>query len=136
MLKPNFKKYSLVLIKDNEIIYSSNKSGLKPLIGCVKKYGSKFKGCILYDRVIGLAAARLIVYSKIISKVISQVSSKTAKELLKKNGIELITKNIVNNILTKNKQSICPMEVKAMEIKNNKSFFLRISKHKTFIQIS
>lgn len=127
MFKPNFKKYSLILVKGNKIIFSSNKSGLSPLVECVREYRGKLEGCVLYDRVIGLAAARLIVYSKIIFKVVSRVSSKAAKNLLDGNKIELIAANIVDNILTKNRSNICPMELKAKKM-NNKIFYLNLIK--------
>lgn len=126
MITLDFTKYSSVLIKDNQIIYSSDKSGLRPLLDCIKKYQSQFQNCTLYDKVVGLAAARLIVYSKMISLVITQVSSKSAQELLVKNNIKIKTQNIVENILTKDKSFICPMELKAQIIDDNNLFFLQI----------
>ncbi|MBU1204463.1 MAG: DUF1893 domain-containing protein [Nanoarchaeota archaeon] len=127
MLSPNFKKYSLALIKDNNIVFSSDKSGLRPLIECIKEYKSKFKDCILHDKVVGLAAARLIVYSNMISLVISDVASKPTGELLNKNNVIIKAQKIVDNILTKDKSAICPMELKAQRIDNNKDFFSEIN---------
>ncbi len=127
MLSPDFTKYSLALIKDNNIVFSSDKSGLRPLIECVKKYKSKFKDCTLHDKVVGLASARFIVYSNMISLVITDVASKPAEELLNKNNIILKSNKIVNNILNKDKSAICPMEIKAQGIDNNKDFFLEIN---------
>jgi hypothetical protein len=69
MLKPDFTKYSLALIQGNKIIYSSQSNGLKPLWDCLENYRQTKDSFILYDKVIGLAAAKLIVYSKIISEI-------------------------------------------------------------------
>lgn len=125
MLEPNFTKYSLALIKDDNIIYSSKESGLRPLVECIKKYKSKFKDCTLHDKVVGLAAAKLILYSNMVSNVITKICSKLAKELLQRNNIKLKAQNIVDNILTKGR-SICPMELKAKVIDDNKEFFLEM----------
>lgn len=124
MLAPDFTKYSLALIKDNKIIFSSKESGLKPLIECIKKYKSKFKDCILHDKIIGLAAARLILYSAMINLIFAEVASKPAKELLEKNSIRVDAQKIVDNILNKNKTGICPMELKAIKTKDNELFLI------------
>ena len=126
MLEPDFNKYSLALIKDDEILFSSESSGLRPLIECVKEFKDKAKDCVLHDKVIGLAAARLIVYSEMINEVFTDIASKPAVELLEKKNIKLNAESIVDNILTKDKNDICPMEKKATEIENNKLFFSEI----------
>lgn len=128
MIKPDFAKYSLALIKDDEIIFSSDKSGLRPLIECVDGHKSKIKDCILHDKVIGLAAAKIIIYSGMISKIISRVSSKSAIELLKKNNIKITPQIIVDNILNSDKLNICPMESKAMAFKDNGLFFSEMAR--------
>ncbi len=110
----DYADFSLVLIKNKKVIYSSKESGLKPLVECVNKF--KLKNCVLYDKVVGLAAARLIVYSKMISNVITPVCSKQAKELLTKNKIKIEAEQIVDNI-------DCPMEKMAIETEDNELFF-------------
>lgn len=123
MKEPYFKQYSLVLIKDDDIIFSSDKHGLRPLIECVIKYKSKIEDCILYDKVIGLASAKIIVYSNIVSKVIAKIMSKPAEQLLKETNIHIRRDILVEKILTKDKNNICPMEKKALSIKDNEEFF-------------
>ena len=128
VLAPDFTKYSLALIKDDKIIFSSKKSSLKPLIECIKRYKLKFKGCVLHDKIIGLAAARLIIHSKMIKLAFGCIVSKPAKDLLEKNGIKINTQEIVNNILNKNEDGICPMEKKAIEIKDDVLFLSEMDK--------
>ncbi|MDD5177812.1 MAG: DUF1893 domain-containing protein [Candidatus Nanoarchaeia archaeon] len=108
----DFKIYSLVLIKENNVIFSSKESGLKPLVECITKTKNQ-KDCLLYDKVIGLAAAKLIVYSKIVSRVKTPLASIPAKEFLEKNKITLEAEDIIENILDKTKTRICPMEEKS-----------------------
>jgi hypothetical protein len=122
MIAQDFSKYSLCLIKDDKIIYSSTHSGLRPLFDCIEK--NKGTGYTLYDKVTGLASARLIIYSQIASKLITNVISKKALDYLNKK-IELNYDKVVDNILDKERKSICPMEQKAMELKGE-SFIAHI----------
>jgi hypothetical protein len=128
MLEPDFNNYSLALIKDDKILFSSTKSGLRPLVECVQKFKLKVSSCILHDKVIGLAAARIIVYSGMISHIKTTVCSKPAKEFLDKTNITLNSKKIVDNILDVNKSDMCPMEKRAIEAEDNKSFFAAMKK--------
>ncbi|MFH1053029.1 MAG: DUF1893 domain-containing protein [Candidatus Woesearchaeota archaeon] len=131
MINPDFEKNSLVLIKDDNVIFSSEKSGLRPLFECVIKFKGKESDCVLYDRIVGLAASRLIVYSGIISKVITPVCSKPAHKLLKDKWIEIESKKIVENILRMDKSDICPMEKLALETKDNKEFWKKLHERMT-----
>jgi len=123
MLNPDFSQYSLALIKDDKIIFSSDKSGLRPLIECIKKSKGKEANCILFDKVIGLAAARCIIYSGFISNVIAGTASEKAIESLEKNSIKVKAATIVKNICNKDRTGICPMEKKALEAADNATFY-------------
>lgn len=119
----NFEKHSLILVKDGKIIHSSGKSGLRPLVECIQKFKGKVDDCVLCDKVVGLAAARLIVYSHMVSMVITETASEYAVDLIKKNNMGIKAKNVVENILNKEKSSVCPMEKKALETEDNEQFF-------------
>lgn len=111
MLKPDFSKYSLALIQnEDDIFFSSNAQGLRPLLDCLSVYGQTKKNLILHDKVIGLAAARLIVHSEAIVAVYSMVASAPAEKFLGKNGLLLYAEEVVANILTKDRGSLCPGE--------------------------
>ncbi|MBE3116856.1 DUF1893 domain-containing protein [Candidatus Bathyarchaeota archaeon] len=128
MLKPDFTKYSLALIQGDKIIYSSQGNGLKPLWDCLENYRQTKDSFILYDKVIGLAAAKLIVYSKIISEIQTLLVSQPAKKFLEENKIPLKAKNTVANIFTKDRQSICPGEIIALNIDEPGVFSAKIKK--------
>ena len=123
MLKPNFLEYSIALRKDGKIIFSSDKPGLRPLMNCIMEYKEKVKDCVLFDKIIGLAAAKIIVSSEMIKSVITNVVSKPAKNFLDEKDIEIKAKIIVENIFNKEKTDICPMESKAMKIKDENRFY-------------
>jgi len=125
MLKPDFKEHSLVLIKDGRVLFSSDRSGLRPLFMCVERFRGKVKGCTLHDKVIGLAAARLIVYSGAVSKAITPVMSAKAKELLEENMVCTDASAVVERILNREKTGQCPMEERALGL-DNKEFFTQL----------
>jgi hypothetical protein len=122
-MKPDFNDYNLALIKEGKIIFQSDKKGLRPIIETVRDFKNKIDDCVLYDKVVGLAAARMIVYGGFITEVYTKIISKPAFELLTHININVKYENITPNILMKDKRGICPMEKKAMEITDNSKFF-------------
>jgi hypothetical protein len=123
MTEFDFSKYSLGLFFNDELVFSSNNKGLKPLLICINECMDKYSECILYDKVIGLAAAKLIIYSRMISRVVTPMISKSALELLEKNDIEVKSEIIVENILNNDMSSVCPMEKRANKIDDNHEFY-------------
>ena len=117
-MKPNFNEYTLALIKDERIIFSSDKSGLRPLVECMNKTEGE-KNCVLYDKVIGLAAAKLIVYSGIISSIVTKVVSRPALDYLK-DKIPIEYETVTEKILNKERAKSCPMELCAIELSDEK----------------
>ena len=126
MLKPDFTKYSLALVQGDEIVYSSDSSGLKPLWDCLEKYRQSKDKFILFDKVIGLAAARLVVYSGIIEAIHTRLISQPAKQFLKENKIKIEADEIVANILRKDKSAVCPGEIIAITTDDQNTFLAKI----------
>jgi hypothetical protein len=126
MVKPDFDKYTLALIREDEIIFSSKGTGLRPLVDCLAKYGQEKNKLVLHDKVTGLAAARLAVYSGIISAVHTRIASRPAQNFLEDNNLELHAGEIAPNILTKDRQAICPGEVLALNTVDPSEFAKRI----------
>jgi len=114
MLHADFTKYSLALIEGDKIIFTSSDHGLRPLLTCLEKYRGQKDKMILYDKVIGLAAAKLVVYYGIIDGIRTQVASRPAKEFLEANGVAIAAGAVVENILTGDRLSVCPGEVIAL----------------------
>ena len=125
---PGLGEFSLALYRGEELVYFSRKPGLVPLLECISFV--KGKGHILHDKVIGLAAARLIAYSGIISEVFTPVASIAAKQHLKKKGIALHADILVPQIINKAKTGPCPMEEKAGPL-TDEGFYLALKESPT-----
>ena len=128
MLKPDFTRYSLALVDENQIIFFSEGHGLKPLWDCLEDYRHEKKSLILHDKVIGLAAAKLVSYSGIISVIQALLVSQPAKIYLEENHIKTEAKITVANILTKDRRSICPGEIIALNTDEPDDFRAKIKK--------
>jgi hypothetical protein len=125
MLMPDFSKYSLAVYEKNKLIYSSQDKGLRPLFDCLEKLEGK-SGLILHDKIIGMAAAKLIVYSGIIAEIVTTVASIPAKKFLEDNSIIIRAFDVAANIMTKDKSAICPGEVIALNTETPEDFIRKI----------
>ncbi|MCX5833218.1 MAG: DUF1893 domain-containing protein [Deltaproteobacteria bacterium] len=114
MIQPDFSQYALALIHEGNVVYTSKNQGLVPLVACIEACSSRYRNCRLYDRVIGLAAAKLVVASRMIVSVFAGVSSQPAAEFLKKSNIPMESLLTVPHIIGRDGVSICPMEQRAM----------------------
>jgi hypothetical protein len=65
--KTDFSRYSLALFHENDMVFASTYPGLQPLILCVYSCKGLYTGCVLHDKAVGFAAARLLAYSGIAS---------------------------------------------------------------------
>lgn len=102
-------KWVFVLIKNNQIVYRSKKQGLKPLIFCLKKYKSQMRDAFVFDKVVGRAAACLLVLGKV-KKISTPLVSQGALDLLKKNRIQAEYNQVAVNIMNRAGNDLCPME--------------------------
>ncbi|MDK2849668.1 MAG: hypothetical protein PWP03_240 [Candidatus Woesearchaeota archaeon] len=115
--------HSIALYCGGQAVYSSDGTQIKPLFDLVKKFkGSHYKNCTLYDKVVGLAAARLIVFSNIITKVNAHLISKLGLEYLLKNNIEVEYDILTDKILNHDQTDMCPME-KASLTRTDEEFY-------------
>src|SRR5690606_20131291 len=121
----DFKYYSLALLEDGMIIHSSRGSGLRPLWDALEKYSGK-SGLILHDKVMGLAAARMIDRSGMIDEVYTAIVSSPARQFLNDCGIRLTAIQVVPNILTNDKSSVCPGEIIALNTSEPDAFYRQI----------
>ena len=126
MVAPDFGKYSLALIHHDTIVHSSRGRGIIPLISCLEECQSRYQDCTLHDKVIGLAAAKLAVYSGVVSSIVTNVASESAAGFLKDNGIVLTAGTIAANILTSDRRAVCPGEIIAERTDNYESLVAQL----------
>ena len=93
----------------NILIFSSDKERLQPLLEYLHKYDCRVKDTIIFDNIMGNAAALLAIFSGC-REVYSPVGSELAINNFKKFGIKYHIENVVKFIQHPNVTGICPME--------------------------
>jgi len=118
------KSWSFVLIKNGKIIFKSKAKHLKPLIFCVKKYKKEMRGAVVFDKIIGRAAAILLAYAKV-KEVWTPTVSRSGKAYLIKNKVKIGYIRLVSCIMNRKGNDLCPME-KLSQKMTKKDFLAKI----------
>lgn len=114
MSAPDFDGYSLALWKEDRILFSSRDPGLAPLLVCIDRFRGRVRDCTLHDKVFGLAAARLAVWGGFVSRVAAGVASRPALAFLAERGIPVTAAQTTDNILKRDRSTVCPGEALAL----------------------
>lgn len=112
---------TIKIIFGDKLIFVSSEKGLRPLITFVTSFEGKLSGCTLIDKVIGLAAARLIINSGLISEIFTNVMSVDAKQKLLDHHIVIHASKIIPAILNRDRSDLCPAEKKARSLPDDQA---------------
>lgn len=105
----NKSPWTFVLIKNGKIIFRAKNRGITPLIFCLKRRKKDLKNAVVFDKIIGRAAAMLLAYAGV-KKVMTSMASREALILLRENRIDVEYKIGVKHILNRKGSGLCPME--------------------------
>lgn len=104
---------TLVFVKGDSVI-DSKLSGVKPLIGFIND-GINLNGYSLADKIVGKAQAMLSVKAGIV-EVYAKVMSKAGAKILDKYNIPYSYETLVDEIINRKGDDICPMEKTVKDI--------------------
>lgn len=102
-------KDSLWVYDGNRLLFTSNKAGLQPLLEYIDSDIPFHDEIIIFDKIVGNAAALLSVKARS-RKVYSPLASELALKTLANYGIEYHFSKIVPYIQNRKKEGMCPME--------------------------
>lgn len=105
--------YTCVLC-DADRVMTSRKTGIAPLVERLEN-GECLKGTAAADRVVGKAAAMLMVYGGV-SEVYGEVMSQEAYRLLTAHGVTAEYGTLIPRILNRAGTGPCPMEQAVAEL--------------------
>ena len=103
------KNYTFVLLKDSDIIISSHKKGLFPLMEIIRKDGNTLNNAVVADKVIGKAAALLAAGFQV-KALYADLISQRAIEVLDQYSVPYQYKECVDSIQNRDKSGQCPIE--------------------------
>ena len=111
------KGVSLVIVKEGQILFESDSSGIRGLLQSIEKLKIEMYGSSVADRIVGRAAALLLAYSRV-NEIYAFVLSRGGLEVLEENRIKVECQNLVQIIRDQTGKNICPFEKFSSEIKS------------------
>jgi hypothetical protein len=112
------KKLSLVIVKKEKELFESDSSGIGGLLQAIERLGEQMRGAAVADRVVGRAAALLLVFSDV-STVYADTLSKEGLNVFEKASIPVEHAELVPLILNRVGDDICPFEKFSLGIKSS-----------------
>jgi hypothetical protein len=100
---------SLMVYSGGEVIFKSASKGVRPHLEAINALGTRLKGTIMVDKIIGRAAALLILYSEA-AEVHAGVVSKGGREVLERAGTPLFFVEETEHIKMVDGRIYCPFE--------------------------
>ena len=119
MYKPLFDDFltgnnTLHVYEDSKLIFASDKDRLLPLAEYLDKFAAKHRNVVVFDKIMGRAAALLSIKADC-REVYSPLGSQLAVEVLEQYGIKYNLNKIVPCIQKPNQRDMCPMEALSID---------------------
>ena len=116
---------TIAVVSDGEV-FTSQERGVKPLLFLLKEKKEFLKGASVADRVIGKAAALLMVLGEI-KEVHTLIISEPAIKIFEKYNIPCFYDKKVTRIVNRTGDGLCPMETLCLDVENPQEAFDRIT---------
>jgi hypothetical protein len=82
------QKLTLMVIKDDTVLFKSNKRGIMPLVDLLENNMNNLVGTTVVDRIVGIAVAKLLLWQHV-RNIEAQIATRPAIDLLRPSGIKL-----------------------------------------------
>jgi hypothetical protein len=102
-----------VIVKKEKVIFATKKQGISGFLQAIEKLDRNLVAASVADKIVGVAAAILCVYSGVVS-VFALTLSEEGIRVLEDNNIEYTFEKKVVNILNRDKNDVCPFEKVAL----------------------
>ena len=100
---------SLMIYKHGVLIFESGLKGIRPHLKAIDELGEALEGSLMVDKILGRAAAFLVVYSRA-AEAMAVVVSTPGKNVLEKYGLKFSYREEVPHIKLENGVIYCPFE--------------------------
>jgi hypothetical protein len=120
------KGLSLLVYRDGEFVYSGSGRGVGPLLNALETIGKeKLQGSLVVDKIIGRAAAFLIVYMEA-AEAHAVTLSATGKDVLQKYGLKYQFRHEVPVVRGRDGAPLCPFERLVQDVNNAEEAYEKI----------
>lgn len=100
---------SLMIYRDDKLIFESDLGGIRPHLKAIDELGAGLHGTLMVDKILGRAAAFLVIYSKA-AEAITNIVSSPGKEVLEAHNLKFSFREEVPHIKMENGVIFCPFE--------------------------
>jgi len=108
------QKLTLMVTKDGHELFRSNKPGMEPLVELLESNMDNLVGTTVIARVLGLAAAKLLLWQHVM-EIDALVVSRSAQDLLRPSGIVINTLVLAPQISEPRTKRPCRYEALAVK---------------------
>ena len=122
LLKSTDSTIAVVSVDD---VYTSQERGVKPLLHLLTEKKGFLKGASVADKVIGKAAALLMVLGEI-KEVHTLIISEPAIKVFEKYNIPCFYDKKVDRIVNRTGDGLCPMETLCLDVEEPQEAFTKI----------
>lgn len=120
-------KVSCIMLNEKDEIITSDSVGVKPLMECLRINRQAFSNSVIADKVIGKAAALLIVLGGA-TGAHGEVMSEEGRAVLEKHHIVYTYKELVPYIENRTRTGRCPMEQAVSNIEDPELAYKELEK--------
>jgi hypothetical protein len=124
----NQKNLSLVIAKNGRVLFETEAHGINGLLKAIKQLQDNMAGSSVADRIVGRAAALLLVYSGVVA-VFAVTASDGGIEVLRDHNIFHEFEKRVPRILDSQKVDICPFERLVAKFSDPKEAYEELKAH-------
>jgi len=124
-LKLTEEDLSLVIVKNGQVVFETKKQGVTGFLEAIEKLNQDLVGASIADKIVGVAAAMLCVYSGV-SFVFALTISEGGLRVLENNNIVCLFEKKVSNILNRSKNDVCPFEKVAMDSGSSEEAYVKL----------
>ena len=116
---------TIVIYKNDASVIVSDDRGVAPLMKLIKEDRSQLLNSMVADKVIGKAAALLMVYAGV-KEVYTPIISEPAVNVFKNHNIKISYDKLVARITNRKGDGLCPMETLCLHIDNPEEAFVQL----------
>lgn len=116
---------SLVIVKNKKVVFETKKQGVSGFLQAIETINQDLFESSVADKIVGVAAAMLCVYSGV-SSVFAQTISDGGIRVLEANNIDCHFETKVSNILNRTKTDVCPFEKTAVSSATPKEAYTKL----------
>lgn len=122
------QNFVLVVAKGGRVIFETKSPGIRGLLETLRQHGDHMKGSSAADKIVGKAAALLLVYSGV-EAVFALTASDGGIQVLEDHGVFHMYRRRVPCILDSLKVDVCPFEKLTADVSDPKEAFKILKAH-------